>query len=104
MDNNYNQQTNANPYQQGNSYQQNDSYANPYLDNGFGGYGSSNNYGSNPEPVKVPNIFQQFVLAFIPPQYNRLTKVKTGSMIGFVTLLALIATILSFVVFALSFE
>lgn len=103
MDNNYNRQTNTNSYQQGNPYQQNDPYANPYLDNGFGSYGNSNNYGSNPEPVKAPNIFQQFVLAFIPPQYNRLTKVKTGSMIGFVTLLALIATILSFAVFAFSF-
>lgn len=60
-------------------------------------------YGSDPEPEKAPNLFQQFVLAFIPPQYNRLINVKTGSMIGFVTLLALIATILSFVSFAFSF-
>lgn len=64
----------------------------------------ANFYGGNPEPEKAPNIFQQFVLAFIPPQYNRLTKVRTGSMIGFVTLLALVATILSFVSFALSFS
>lgn len=54
-------------------------------------------YGGNPEPEKAPNIFQQFVYAFIPTKYNQLAKVKTGSMIGFVTLLALVATILSFV-------
>ncbi|MCM1305110.1 MAG: DUF1189 domain-containing protein [Lachnospiraceae bacterium] len=89
MDNNFNQQTNANP--------------NPYMDNGYGGYGSSYNYGSSQEPEKAPNIFRQFVLAFIPPQYDRLTKVKTGSMIGFVTLLALVATIISFVGFMFSF-
>lgn len=77
MENNYNQQSN------------------PYTDGGYGNYGSSYNYGSNPEPQKAPNVFQQFVLAFVPPQYDRLTKVKTGSMIGFVTLLALIATLLS---------
>lgn len=71
------------------------------MDNNY--YQQANYYGANPEPEKAPNIFQQFVLAFIPPQYNRLTKVKTGSMIGFVTLLALIATILSFVKFAVGF-
>lgn len=105
MDNNYNQQTNVNsnqqgaPYQQGNSYQQGTPYqqTNPYMDNSYGNYGGSYNYGSNPEPQKAPNIFLQFALAFIPPQYGRLTKVKTGSMIGFVTLLTLIATIISFV-------
>lgn len=71
------------------------------MDNHY--YQQTDYYGGNPEPEKAPNIFQQFVLAFIPPQYNRLMKVKTGSMIGFVTLLALIATILSFVSFAFSF-
>lgn len=83
MDNNYN--TN------GNWYQQND----PYMNNSYG--------NNNPEPPKAPNIFEQFVLSFIPPQYNRLTKVRTGSMIGFVTLLALIATIISFAQTAVSF-
>lgn len=83
MDNNYN--TN------GNWYQEND----PYMNNSYGNY--------NPEPPKAPNIFEQFVFSFIPPQYNRLTKVRTGSMIGFVTLLALIATIISFVETAVSF-
>ena len=57
------------------------------MNNGYG------NYGGNPEPPKAPNIFQQFGLSFIPPQYHRLTKVKTGSMIGFVTLLILAAII-----------
>lgn len=97
MENQYSQQTNQN------SNQQNDPYAGSYANNV---YGSSYHYGgsgSYQEPEKAPNIFQQFVLAFIPPQYNRLTKVKTGSMIGFVTLLALIATILSFVRFAFSY-
>lgn len=83
MDNNYN--TN------GNWYQEND----PYMNNSYGNY--------NPEPPKAPNIFEQFVFSFIPPQYNRLTKVRTGSMIGFVTLLALIATIISFAETAVSF-
>lgn len=82
MDNNYN--TN------GNWYQENDPYMNSY-----------GNY--NPEPPKTPNIFEQFVLSFIPPRYNRLTKVRTGSMIGFVTLLVLIATIISFAETAVSF-
>lgn len=99
MDNNFSQQTNTNPYQQGNSYQQ----TNPYMDNGYGNYGGSYNYGGNPEPQKAPNIFQQFALAFVPPQYGRLTKVKTGSMIGFVTLLTLIATIISFVSIVIAF-
>lgn len=86
MDNNYNQQSN------------------PYMDNGYGNSGSSYNYGSAPEPQEAPNIFQQFVLAFVPPQYSRLTKVKTGSMIGFVTLLTLIATILSAISLVISFS
>lgn len=98
MDNNFNQQPNTN------SYQQNDSYTSPYVNNSYGNYGSSYNYGGNQEPEKAPNIFEQFVIAFIPPQYNRLTKVKTGSMIGFVTLLALVATIISFVSFMFSFS
>lgn len=80
-------QQQANGYQQGNPYQQ---QANPYTGNG-GGY-----YGGNSEPEKAPNIFQQFVHAFVPTRYSGLTRVKTGSMIGFVTLLVLIAAMLSF--------
>lgn len=116
MDNNYNQQTNGNPYQQGNfSKQQGNTYqqqqgnpyqqqGNPYQQQGnvyqqgtpYMGNGYGNN-GDNAEPQKAPNIFQQFALAFVPTKYSRLTKVKTGSMIGFVTLLVLIATVLSFI-------
>lgn len=99
MDNNYNQQTNVNPDQQGNIYQQTP----PYMDNGYGNYGGAYHSDSGADPQKAPNIFQQFIISFMPPQYGRLTKVRTGSMIGFVTLLALIATIISFVSLALSF-
>lgn len=85
MDNQYNQynQQQRNPYGQG---------------NGYGNYG-----GINTEPQKAPNIFQQFALAFVPPKYDRLTKVKTGSMIGFVTLLVLAAALLSFFSIAIEF-
>lgn len=89
---NFSQQGNS--YSQGNFYQQ----PSPYMDNGYG------NYGGNTEPQKAPNIFQQFALSFIPPQYDKLTKVKTGSMIGFVTLLALVATIISFVNLMIGFS
>lgn len=58
-----------------------------------------NNANAQP-PQKAPNIFRQFVLAFMPNQYGRLAKVKTGSMIGFVVLLALLATIIEFVRFS----
>lgn len=74
------------------------------MDNGYGNSGGSYNYGGGPEPQKAPNIFQQFVLSFIPPQYDRLARVKAGSMIGFVTLLTLIATLLSAVELAISFS
>lgn len=98
---NGNQQGNAyqqgNTYQQGNFYQQGNTYqqGNSYMGN------NGANYGGGFEPEKAPNIFQQFVLAFVPTKYSRLTRVKTGSMIGFVTLLALIATVISFFSFAL---
>lgn len=52
----------------------------------------------------APNIFQQFALSFVPPQYGRLARVKTGSMIGFVMLLALIATIIEFMSFSFKFS
>lgn len=79
MDNQYNNQQN-NGYQQGNAN----------MGNGYG------NYGGSAEPQKAPNIFQQFALAFVPPKYDRLIKVKTGSLIGFVTVLVLAAVLLSF--------
>ena len=112
MDNNYNQQTNENPNQQGNPYQQGNpnqqgnpyQQPNPYMNNGYGNYGGPYNYGGNPEPQKAPNIFQQFYLSFVPPQYNRLTKVKTGSMIGFVTLLAFVSTVIIFAFFLVIFK
>lgn len=111
MDSNYNQQTNANLNQQGNTYQQGNSdqrnapyqQTDPYRDNSYGNYGGAYHSDGGPDSRKAPNIFQQFIISFIPPQYDRLTKVRTGSMIGFVTLLALIATIISFVSLALSF-
>ncbi|MCM1540198.1 MAG: DUF1189 domain-containing protein [Blautia sp.] len=99
MDNNYNQQTGTNT----GSYQQNGSYTDPDMNGNYGSYNNSYHYGGSQEPEKAPNIFQQFVISFIPPQYNRLTKVKTGSMIGFVTLLALVATIISFIGFMIGF-
>lgn len=77
MDSNYNQQDN------------------PYMGDSYGNPGGFYNYGGSQEPRKAPNIFQQFALAFVPPQYDRLTKVKTGSMICFVILLTLIATLIS---------
>lgn len=96
----------GNPYQQGNAYQQGSSYQqiHPYKNNGYGNQGGSYNYGGNSEPQKAPNILQQFVLAFIPPRYDGLTRVKTGSMIGFVTLLALVATIISFLSLMIGFS
>ena len=73
-----------------------------------GGYTSpdySNPYGNNPEQqLKVPNIFKQFAYAFVPPKYGSLVKVKVGSMIGFVVLLTLLATILSAVKFFIDFS
>lgn len=92
LDNQYNNQQN-NGYQQGNPYQQGD----VNMSNGYG------NYGGNAEPQKAPNIFQQFLLAFVPTKYNRLTKIKTGSMIGFVTVLVLAAALLSFASLAIEF-
>lgn len=62
-----------------------------------------NNDNSYQQPQKAPNIFQQFAFSFVPPKYSGLTKVKTGSMIGFVVLLALVATILEFIGFSLAF-
>lgn len=100
---NPNQQGNA--WQQGGGYQQSNPYqqGNPYM--GGGNYNGNYNgsYNGSPAPEKAPNIFKQFALSFVPPQYHRLTKVKTGSMIGFVTLLVLVATLLSFISLAAEF-
>lgn len=108
-DPNSNQQENSyqqgNPYERESPYGQNDPFQQenfyeqpePYINNGYG------NYGGNSTPQKAPNIFQQFIFSFIPTRYNRLTKVKTGSMIGFVTLLALVATLVLFLDLALNF-
>lgn len=85
----------SNPYQQGNAYQQGGSYQ---QGNGYG------NYNGGVEAQKAPNIFQQFAYSFVPNLYDRLAKVKTGSMIGFVTLLVLAATLLSFVSVMVSFS
>lgn len=53
---------------------------------------------------KGPNVFQQFALAFVPARYPRLARVKTGSMILFVTLLALVSTVFSAISQAVSFS
>ena len=51
-----------------------------------------------------PNIIQQFALSFVPTQYSRLTKVKTGSMIGFVTLLSFISSVIIFALMLILFK
>lgn len=75
--------------------------------NQFNGGQQPNPYFNNPDgyqqPQKAPNIFQQFAFSFVPPKYSGLTKVKIGSMIGFVVLLTLLATILQFIWFSLAF-
>lgn len=94
------QSSQINYSQQTNDYQS--SYTNT------GGYTSpdySNPYGNNPvKQLKVPNIFEQFAYAFVPPKYGSLARVKVGSMIGFVVLLTLLATVLSAVKFFIDFS
>ena len=83
----------GNPYmQQGNPYMQ---QTNPYMQQPGGGY--NRNYGAK---EKAPNVFKQFAYSFVPPKYNELAKVRTGGMIGFVTLLALVFSLISFVDFS----
>lgn len=53
---------------------------------------------------KPPNIFKAFVYAFIPPRYDQLIKVKTGSMIGFVILLTLIGALIEMAAFGLRYS
>lgn len=74
--------------------------------NGMNNGGMNNQYGgfgSAPVEQKAPNIFMQFVYSFVPPRYSRLAKVKTGSMIGFVTLLMFVITLVSFVTLGLKY-
>lgn len=88
----------VNPYQQGNPYQQ----AAPYPNNGYQNF--NNNYAyNNSAAQKAPNIFQQFAYSFVPPKYAGFANVKTGSMIGFVTLLTLIATLITFLQVVISY-
>lgn len=57
-------------------------------------------YQNGQAAPKRPNLFKQFAYSFVPFRYRELARVKAGEMIGFVTLLALAATIyllLSFV-------
>ncbi|MCI9395552.1 MAG: DUF1189 family protein [Lachnospiraceae bacterium] len=97
MDNQFNQQPGSDLNQQGNYYQQGNSYQQGNYSQQGNLYQQGNySSGGNFEPQKAPNIFQQFAFSFVPPLYERLTRVKTGSMIGFVTLLVLAATLLSF--------
>ena len=97
---NKDQSPETNYYQQTNDYQSSYTYTGGYTSPDY-----SNPYGNNQvEQLKVPNIFEQFVYAFVPPKYGSLTKVKVGSMIGFVVLLTLFATILSAVKFFLGFS
>lgn len=93
-------------YQQGNAHQQGNAYQQGTYSqqgNGYGGNGYGN-YGDDAGSQKAPNIFKQFAYSFVPPLYSRLTKVKVGSMIGFVTLLVFIATLLSFGSLMVSFS
>lgn len=68
------------------------------------GNGMNNQFGNGAQvQQKAPNIFMQFAYSFVPPKYDSLTKVKTGSMIGFVTLFMLVITLISFVTFGLQY-
>lgn len=103
---NTNQQSGMNDAQQGNGYQQpytnaGGGYTSPDYSNPYGSYG--NDQGGQVQ-VKAPNVFQQFAYAFVPPKYGSLAKVKTGSMIGFVVLLTLVATLLSAAKFFIGFS
>lgn len=63
------------------------------------------NYQDNIQPPqKSPNIFKSFVYSFIPEKYRQLMNVKTGSMIGFVTLLMLVVTLIDFALLGISYR
>lgn len=50
-----------------------------------------------------PNILKQLGYSFIPHRYEKLAAVKTGSMIGFVTLLSLTSTLCILAAFIITF-
>lgn len=58
---------------------------------------------SQPSENKSPNILKQFEYSFIPHKYEKLAAVKTGGMIGFVTLLSLVSTLCIFAVFVITY-
>lgn len=63
------------------------------------------NYQNNAQPPqKSPNIFKSFVYSFIPEKYSQLMNVKTGGMIGFVTLLMLVVTLINFALLGISYR
>lgn len=60
---------------------------------------------TNPEDLgkTEPNILKQLGYSFIPHRYEKLATVKTGSMIGFVTLLSLVSTLCILAEFIITF-
>lgn len=86
-----------NPYQQRNPYQQGTPYQQAgYAGNGYQNFNNERAYNNNVPVQKAPNIFKQFAYSFVPPRYACFANVKTGSMIGFVTLLTFIVTLITF--------
>lgn len=63
-------------------------------------YGYQNHTQTAPKP---PNIFRAFLYAFIPARYDQLVRVRTGSLIGFVILLVLLATLAQMTVFGIRY-
>lgn len=68
---------------------------------------SYNGYGGQPGTGQIapkrPNILEQFAYSFQPQRYGDLARVKTGGMIGFVTLLALASTVCIFLLFVFTY-
>lgn len=58
---------------------------------------------ATPSETKRPNILKQFGYSFMPYRYEKLAEVKTGSMIGFVTLLSLVSTLCMLAMFFITF-
>lgn len=58
---------------------------------------------ATPSETKRPNILKQFGYSFMPNRYEKLAEVKTGSMIGFVTLLSLVSTLCILAGFCITF-
>lgn len=100
--NTYNGNSNkeGNSYQQGNFYPQGAPYQN-------GAYNNFNNqfggYNENRIPRKAPNVFKQFFYSFVPSKYGNFASVGAGGMIGFVTLLTFVATLILIIRVWLSF-